>query len=259
MKIIVTGATGFLGKKVAERLKREGHQPIAVGRNHTAGQQLINAGVPFIPTDLSNLSQTLRVFSDCGNVDAVIHCAALSSPWGKYADFYDANVKGTDHLIKACRLCTIQRFIHISTPSLYFNYESRLLIKESDALPSTMVNSYAATKKIAEEIVLGSNVPSVILRPRGIFGPGDTALFPRLLRSLSRLPLIEGGNAWMDITYVDNVVDAILLGLKAASRADNVITLRTILRCDSSISFICYVKKWNFLSRQKMFLFGQPI
>lgn len=212
MKIIVTGATGFLGRRTAERLKEEGHQPIGLGRNTSIGKELMKSGIKFLQTDLSNQDQTRESFSKCC-ADCVIHCAALSSPWGLYSDFFNSNVKATENILNACTQYHILKIIHISTPSLYFNYKNRLAIKESDPLPSRMVNYYAETKKIAENLVLQSGMHSIILRPRGIFGPGDNAVFPRLLKSLDRLPLIDGGTALMDITYIDNVVDAILLSL----------------------------------------------
>lgn len=245
MKVIVTGATGFLGRKVMEGLQRQNYQPIGLGRNVTIGQQLIKEGLPFIEADLRDLHQILRIFSNTKDIKYVVHCAALSSPWGKYADFFDSNVKATQNILTACSEFGIQRMVHISTPSIYFNYESRILVKENDVLPEKMVNHYATTKKMAEDLVSKSKVNFVILRPRGIFGPGDTTLFPRVLRSLKPLPLIDGGNALIDITYVDNVVDAILLSLQNPSVCGNCynITNGTPTRFIDLVSLLC--KKLN--------------
>jgi nucleoside-diphosphate-sugar epimerase len=209
MKILVTGATGFLGKRVMEILKDKGCDPIGTGRNEAIGNHLRHAGFNFVQADLRDLGQVRRIFQKNKDIQYVVHCAALSSPWGRYADFYEANVLATDHIVKASVEYGVQRFVHISTPSIYFNYESRTSIKENDPLPASMVNHYAGTKKIAEDVVLEANIRSVILRPRGIFGPGDTTLFPRILKSWNRMPLINGGKAEIDITYLDNVVDAI--------------------------------------------------
>lgn len=255
MKIIVTGATGFLGQHVVKRFKREGYEPFALGRNQKVGSQLQTSHIPFIPTELSDLSQVMDAFSTAKSPDYVVHCAALSSPWGSYKEFFSANVLATKHIIQACSEFKVKRLIYISTPSIYFNYQSRLLVKEHDPLPEKMVNSYAETKKIAEECVLDSDIPSVILRPRGIFGPGDTVLFPRLLRSLNRLPLIDGGNAVMDITYVENVVDSILLALFAQSshRQCYNITNDQPMRFIDLIRLLCNKLEVHFSTKQVSF------
>ena len=108
----------------------------------------------------------------------------------------------------------VARLVHISTPSLYFEFRDRLAVREDAPLPPP-VNLYAETKREAERLVRAAPIPAVILRPRGIFGAWDDTLLPRLLRLLrrQRFPLFNGGDALIDLTYVDNVVDAIVLAL----------------------------------------------
>jgi nucleoside-diphosphate-sugar epimerase len=101
---------------------------------------------------------------------------------------------------------------------VYFEYRDRLRISENDALPAP-VNEYARTKAQAEELVRRSEgLEAVILRPRALFGPWDATLFPRLLRVVRHgaIPLMRGGRAMLDLTYVDNAVDAIRLALTRA-------------------------------------------
>lgn len=219
---MVTGATGFLGRHVCERLNRMGWQVTGIGRNAAAGAALKALGVRFLAVDLRDET---AVADACVGQDAVFHCGALSSPWGAYRDFEAVNVDGTRHVIAGCCKHGVARLIHVSTPSIYFHrHHDRLGVREQDPLPPKPVNAYAATKLRAEQVVLAAHadgLPAVILRPRAIFGPLDTALLPRLMRvnETRGIPLIGGGNARIDLTYVDNVVDAMLLGWEAPQEA----------------------------------------
>lgn len=218
MRILVTGATGGLGRNAVEYLLRTGHQVIATGRNTAVGQALTEQGADFVALDLATAHMdTLRRL--VGDVDAVWHCAALSSPWGAEADFIACNIDATKKMLTVAEAAGVKRFIHISTPALYFDYHDRYDIKE-DFRAAKFVNLYAQTKAEAEELVhaavaRGTDMKIVMLRPRAIFGPYDQVLIPRLMRVLKerngRLPLPRAGQAVFDMTYVDNVVHAMWL------------------------------------------------
>ena len=216
MKILVTGGTGFLGRHVVWRLAELGNEVVFTGRQTKAAAEVIalaKAPVRWLEVQHGKAKEALKHAAH--DADAIVHAAALSSPWGKYADFYSANVTSTEEVLAACSENNIRRLVHISTPSLYFNFKDRLNIKEHDPLP-TAVNDYARTKAHAEQLVLQSSVTErVILRPRAIFGPWDNTLMPRILRVMKdgAIPLIHQGNALLDITFVENVVDAIVLSL----------------------------------------------
>jgi nucleoside-diphosphate-sugar epimerase len=218
---LVTGATGFVGQHVVMRLCRMGWNVAGMGRNESVGVKLEKHGIRFVRADLRDADSVVRA---CAGQDAVFHCGALSSPWGAYREFAAVNVDGTRHVAAGCRMHEVRRLIHISTPSIYFGRRDRTGVRECDPLPAKPVNAYAATKLLAERVVFqafADGVPCLILRPRAIFGPLDRALFPRLLRANDSggVPLIGGGNAIIDLTYVDNVVDAMLLGWEAPQEA----------------------------------------
>lgn len=221
MKVAITGATGFLGKRAAEILKDAGHEVVALGRNKVKADSLISKGIEFRQCSLADEVKLSEAIKGC---DYVVHSAALSSAWGEYEDFYQSNVLGTICVANACLKNNVKRLVHISTPSLYVTKEDKLKISESDPLPEESINYYAQTKRIAEEELLKlKNLDFIILRPQGIFGPGDQALFPRLKRLADKgiLPIIGEGNNLVDLTYVDNVVSAIIGAIdadKAASR-----------------------------------------
>ncbi|UVI32684.1 NAD-dependent epimerase/dehydratase family protein [Paenibacillus spongiae] len=220
-RALVTGGTGFLGGHLARRLREDGWDVTGTGRNTQAGKALAADGIRFQAVDLRDRH---AVIDACSMIDTVFHCAALSSPWGRYRDFYASNVEATRHLIEACRQQGVRRLVNVSTPSLYFDFTDRLGIREADPLPSRQPNAYAATKRIAEEEALAAHnqgFESVSLRPRALFGPGDTAILPRLIRANNRtgVPLFRGGAAVLDLTYVDNAVDALVLAAKAPASA----------------------------------------
>lgn len=224
-RIVVTGATGFLGGAVARRLKalHPAMHVVGLGRDARRGALLADDGIEFVRLDLGDAS---AVHAAIAGAAAVVHAAALSSPWGRRADFIAANVDATANVARACADTDVRRLVHISTPSVYHDGRPRRAIREDDPLPVRAVNAYAATKRVAEtrvrELTAGTAVSTVILRPRAIFGPGDTALLPRLADALrrGRLPRIGDGGCTVDLTYIDNAVDAVLLALDAPAALD---------------------------------------
>ncbi|MEX3960067.1 NAD-dependent epimerase/dehydratase family protein [Trinickia sp. EG282A] len=223
MRVLVTGGTGFLGRHIVWRLNASGHSVVFTGRNpkHAAdvlaGTERHDLETRFVMLEHGDTKSATLLAESAADADAVIHCAALSSPWGRREAFERANVASTSEVVGACEARRIPRLVQISTPSLYFDFRDRLGIREEEPLPPP-VNEYARTKGIAEDLVARAQIDSVIvLRPRAIFGPWDATLLPRIFRvaKVSRLPLMRGGNALIDLTYVDNVVDAVMLALGA--------------------------------------------
>ncbi|KEQ27764.1 NAD-dependent epimerase/dehydratase family protein [Paenibacillus tyrfis] len=210
---LVTGGTGFLGRRLALRLRDEGWSVTAIGRQPAIGEELQRQGIRFMQADLRDRE---RMDAACAGQQAVFHCGALSASWGPYNDFYDSNVLGTEHVIAGCLKHQVGRLIHVSTPSVYFGSTHRLGVRESDPLPRRQASPYAATKRLAEEAVVragAAGLETVIVRPRAMFGPGDASILPRLIEAnaVQGIPLIGGGKALIDLTYVDNAVDALLL------------------------------------------------
>ena len=155
----------------------------------------------------------------------VIHAGALSTVWGPWEDFYQTNVLGTKYVLEACREANIERLVYVSSPSIYAAPRDQLGIKESDAPQENRLNNYIRSKLASEKLFKDyPDVSSVILRPRGLFGIGDTSILPRVLNLSQKIgiPLIGDGRQLMDMTCVENVALAIRLALETPQAAGEV-------------------------------------
>ena len=218
MNVLLTGSTGMLGRaflRIAEpnmsvkAMVRQSDQTADLDKSSpaTGGREFVIAG----------LESETSLMEACRDVDAVVHSAALSSPWGRKSDFESINVQGTKNLLNAAEAQGVQQFVFVSSPSVYFDFKNGLQITEQQPLPQKFCNDYAQSKARAETVVSKSQMSVTILRPRGIFGPHDRAIVPRLLAAISnnRLVLPSARNPLVDLTYVDNVAMAIIKALRA--------------------------------------------
>lgn len=214
MKILVTGGTGFVGQHLARALLNQGHEVYLLGRDFRQSQvqQLIGDGALPVVADLRDEKAVVRA---CEHMELVYHVGALSAAWGRYEDFYEINVGGTEVVIAGCLIHKVKRLVYVSSPSVVFNGKDQLEVTEDVAYPKRFVSVYSWTKKIGEDRVnaVADKLPIVILRPKAIFGPGDRSLLPQLIAAArrGRLPQIGDGRNLVDLTYVENVVDALLL------------------------------------------------
>ncbi len=221
--ILVTGATSGLGRCAIDYLHQAGVPCIATGRHQTVLDELSNLGIETVALDLAKASDDSLERLLTG-VDIVWHCAALSSPWGAYDEFYQANVIATQRLAQTASNLGIKKFVHISTPSLYFDFSHRYNVHETDmrlTADSRFINHYIHTKFLAEQFLLHFKAAShtatdfVILRPRAIFGRYDKVLLPKILAIYhtknGKVPLPNGGAVLMDVSFADNVVYAMSL------------------------------------------------
>ncbi len=159
-----------------------------------------------------------------------MHCGALSTVWGKWEDFYEANVKGTKNVIEACLDNRVKRLVHISSPSIYTEAKNKFLISEEGVVENNQLNYYIKSKILAERLVNNvdnEKLETVILRPRGLFGVGDTSIIPRIINANKKIgvPVFNEGQNVVDVTYVGNVSKAVELAIvseKAIGKAYNI-------------------------------------
>lgn len=219
----MTGGTGFLGQHLAAVLLRQGHTVRILGRTFASVQALVAVGAKAVPVDLRDAP---AVKAACAGADVVFHVGALSAPWGKATDFYEINVGGTQSVIEGCVRHHVRRLIFVSSPSVVFDGRDQHNLTEAAPYPRRFASIYSHTKKLGEDLVHAAaeqGLATVILRPKAIFGPGDTTLLPRLIAAAQagRLPQVGDGQNLVDLTYVDNVVHALLLAMEAPKAAGN--------------------------------------
>ncbi|MEI6861457.1 MAG: NAD-dependent epimerase/dehydratase family protein [Verrucomicrobiota bacterium] len=209
--VLVTGGTGFLGRRLVERLLATGRSVAVLAR--TPAPDLEQRGVRFIRAALDD-DEAVR--AACAGAETVFHVAAKVGVWGRPDDFYRANVLGTEAVIDGCRAQGVRHLVFTSTPSVVFN--GRPLPGADESLPLTTAcpSAYPLTKAAAERLVLAANSPAlrtVALRPHLIWGVGDPHLVPRILAGAraGRLRIVGDGRNRVDLVHVENAVDAHLL------------------------------------------------
>ncbi len=210
MKILVTGGGGFLGQALCRGLVERGHNVLSFTRGEYPVLRAL--GVGQIHGDLADPE---AVGHAVAGVDAVFHNAAKAGAWGSYHSYQQTNVLGTEHVLAACRAAGVSRLVYTSTPSVTHRATHPVEGLGADQVPygEDFQAPYAATKAIAERVVLAANsaeLATVALRPRLIWGPGDTQLVPRLAERAraGRLRLVGDGSNLVDTTYIDNAAQA---------------------------------------------------
>lgn len=217
MRILVTGAGGFLGQGIVRALCKRGDEVHTLQRGDY--ESLRELDVKINRGDIADEDVVIRASEKC---DAIMHVAAKAGVWGDYQDYYRSNVTGTLNVLTACKENAIPRLVYTSSPSIVFAGEDEDGIDESTALPEYYLTNYQRTKAEAEEMVLGANsqtLSTVALRPHLIFGPGDPHLAPRIIERAKKgkLRLVGSRDNRADITYIDNAVYAHLLALDTLS------------------------------------------
>jgi nucleoside-diphosphate-sugar epimerase len=211
MKALVTGGGGFLGGAVVRLLQHRGDTVRSFTRS--AYPWLDELGVEKTLGDLADPEAVDRAVNGC---DIVFHTAAKAGVWGRYADYFNTNVIGTENVILACKKHGIRKLVYTSTPSVIHSGHDIEGGNESLPYSRRFEAYYPATKALAEQAVLAANGPemaTVSLRPHLIWGPSDPHLIPRLLaRARSgKLRRIGSRPVKVDATYIDNAAEAHLL------------------------------------------------
>jgi len=208
-KVLVTGGGGFLGKAIVRRLVDRGDQVRSLARNFYP--ELEKMGVDQIQGDISDSETVARA---CDNRTIVYHVAAKPPPWGRYADYHQTNVIGTQNVIDSCLDQNQSNLIFTSTPSVVHNGKDIEGADESMPYPKKFSGHYAKTKAIAEQLVVKAarnKLKTIILRPHKIWGPGDNQILTRLVARAHKLKQIGHGNNLIDVTYIDDAADAHIL------------------------------------------------
>ena len=215
MKVLLTGGAGFLGGAIVKRLLARGDKVRSISRSYYPA--LKDMGVDQIQGDIRDKSAVERA---CHDRELVFHVASKFGIWGEYDDYYQTNVIGTQNVIDGCRAQHIAKLVYTSTPNVIFRGRHEEGLNESVPYPDKFPAHYPKTKALAEQKVVKAaddELKTMVLRPHFMWGPGDNHGFPRIIARAKRLKIIGDGNNLIDVTYIDDAVDAHLL---AADKLD---------------------------------------
>lgn len=213
--VLVTGASGVLGSGVARAL-------VAAGANVTVLQRSAS-GVTGVREIRGSITSPEDVALAMEGIESVIHVAAKVSVSGPLADYEHVNIEGTRTVLNVAQQAGVQRWVHISSPSVAHSGTSIIGAGAGPADPHAARGHYAATKAAGELLALAADSPAfrvLVLRPHLMWGPGDTQLTERIIDRArqGRLPLLDGGTALVDTLFLVNAVEGIIAGLSAVDR-----------------------------------------
>ena len=212
MKVLVTGASGFLGSTLVRALAARGDAVTALVRETSKCAALAGCPVTRVIGDVQDKDSLARATR---GHDIVFHCAGRVADWGPRQEFYRVNVEGTGNLLEASRSAGIRHFIHISS-LVVLGVPRSMPVNETAPYAARAFHPYIETKILAERLVLEYynkyRLPITIIRPGIIWGPGDTTIFPRLeqLARKKLLAFIGRGTNVLCLSYIGNLVAALL-------------------------------------------------
>lgn len=226
MAVLVTGATGFLGGRLAQMLADAGETVRVLARPKSDLRHLASQPVEIIRGDLSNLECLSRAVQ---GVTHIYHCAGCSTDWAPWCVYHESNVAGVRNLLQAAAKAPgLQRFLHVSTTDVY-GYP---LDPCEEAHPLTDAGlPYNRSKCQGEALVWDahrdSGLPVTIVRPATIYGPRGKAFATDIAELIRHglMAVIDGGSAPGGFCYVDNAAQAMIqaaTGRETVGRAYNV-------------------------------------
>jgi len=212
--VFITGGSGFIGGRLIERLRADGHEVRALARSPAAAERVRARGAEPVDGELADLAAMRAGAEGC---ELAFHAAATLGDWGKREDFERGNVQGTNNALRACAEAGVRRFVHVGTEAALLAGRPLVEVDETAPLRPDSPVLYSSTKARAEMAVIEANrdgFETVVVRPRFVWGAGDTTLLPvmvELARS-GRFAWIGGGRHRTSTTHVDNTVEGLVLG-----------------------------------------------
>jgi len=210
----VTGGSGFIGGRLVERLVREGRPVRALARSDVSAAAVERLGAEPVRGDLADRESLAAAAT---GAEVAFHLAAHLGEWGSWEDFERGNVTGTRNVLAACEAVGVRRFVHCGTEAALMAGDPLVGVDETAPLRPDSTAPYPATKAMAEQAVRAASragFETVVVRPRFVWGRGDTTLLPEMVATVraGKWAWVGGGRNRTDTTHVDNVVEGLLLG-----------------------------------------------
>jgi nucleoside-diphosphate-sugar epimerase len=212
-RAFVTGGSGFVGKELVAALVARGVEVRALARSEKAAIAVRGVGAEPVRGDLADQAAMAEGMSEC---DVVFHAAANVNEHGKLADHIRDTVDGTKNTLSAALSAGVKKFVHVGTEAVLADGKPIVRADETVPYPAKPSGPYPIAKGLAERAVIGANTPAfetVSIRPRFIWGRGDTSLLPKLTQAVKkgRFGWIGGGHYLTSTCHIANVIEGALL------------------------------------------------
>jgi nucleoside-diphosphate-sugar epimerase len=223
-KVLITGATGFTGKALSRRLAEEGEQIVAFVRPTSDVRELETLGVECLRVDIKNPKDVMDHFA---GVTKVFHiAAAYRAEFADHDEYRRVNVEATRNILEAAKGHGVRRFIHCSTVGVQGRIDHPPADEEYRCLPGDHYQQSKLEGELLARRYFSDGLPGVVVRPAGIYGPGDTR-FLKLFKPISRgmFVMIGTGATLYQMTYISDLVDGFLLCGKKDEALGHVFTI----------------------------------
>ena len=220
MKVFVTGGTGFIGEHVVRRLLERGDEVVCLARSPEKGRRLESLGASIAEGDLADAA---AIKAGMEGADAVVHGAAVYEvgiPQGEHEAMYEANVLGTETVLRAALECNVPKVVYISTVAAFGDTHGEV-VDETFEHPGTEFTSYYEETKyrahqVAKQLIVDEGLPCVIVQPGGVYGPEDHSALGTTISQFvdGKLPMLPFPDLGMNLVHVDDVAAGVLLALE---------------------------------------------
>jgi dihydroflavonol-4-reductase len=248
VKVFVTGGTGFIGGEVVRQLRARGDDVVCLVRNPEKGKAVAALGCELVSGDLSDDAALRKGMEGC---DGVVHAAAMYEvgiPAKQHPAMWEANVAGTERVMKAALETNVPRIVYVSTCGVFGNTHRKVVDETYEHPGKEFTSYYEETKleahRIVKRMIADEDLPAIIVQPGGVYGPGDTSQVADLLKEFfaGRLFLLPFPELGICMTHVEDIAAGVLLALDKATLGETyvlsgpVTTMRDAIEVVASVS-----------------------